>query len=82
MLGGKALSRMRMRRGRLEIFAFSISSLHILKHFGRVAVREAIVKSFGVSDMAVTAPRGTFSTPKILGHRPKAFNIYKVIRTC
>lgn len=71
-----------MLRGRLEFFAFSISSLHILKHFGRVAVREAIVKSFGVLEMAVTAPGELFRHRNFLGHDPKALNIYNVIRTC
>lgn len=71
MLGGKALSQMRMRRRRLEIFAFSISSLHISKHFGRVAFREAIVKSFGVLDMAVTAPGGNFFDTENFRASPK-----------
>ena len=60
MLGGKAPSQMRMRRGRLEIIGCPTSLLYILKRFIPVANREAIVKSFGVLDTAVTATGGRF----------------------
>ena len=82
MLGGKVRSQMCMPQGRLENFEFPTSFLHILKHFTRVAVRETIMKSFGVSDTAVTAMGGLFRYRKFLGHDPKAFYIHKFIRTC
>ena len=68
-----------MRQERLEYFYFLTFILHILKRLIRVATREAIIKSFGVLETAVTAKGGLFRlfryNRKTLLHDSESFYI-------